>query len=53
VVGGLCASTLVTLVLIPVTYVAATGVAAGAREGRWRTLVARREPERAPAATTS
>jgi HAE1 family hydrophobic/amphiphilic exporter-1 len=36
VTGGLLASTLVTLVLIPVTYVSATGALAGAREGRWR-----------------
>jgi HAE1 family hydrophobic/amphiphilic exporter-1 len=36
VVGGLLASTLVTLVLIPVTYVSATGVLVGARQGRWR-----------------
>jgi HAE1 family hydrophobic/amphiphilic exporter-1 len=36
VVGGLLASTLVTLVLIPVTYVSATGLLAGERAGRWR-----------------
>jgi HAE1 family hydrophobic/amphiphilic exporter-1 len=35
VIGGLTASTLVTLVLIPVTYVAAAGWVARARASRW------------------
>jgi HAE1 family hydrophobic/amphiphilic exporter-1 len=47
VIGGLASSTLVTLVLIPVTYVSATGFVAGAALGRWRW--ASRAPRRAPA----
>jgi hypothetical protein len=36
-VGGLLASTLVTLVIIPVTYITASGGLALARQpGRWR-----------------
>jgi HAE1 family hydrophobic/amphiphilic exporter-1 len=35
VIGGLLASTLVTLVLIPVAYTAMTGVVAQARSSRW------------------
>ena len=35
VIGGLIASTLVTLVLIPVTYTAATGFVARFRQSRW------------------
>jgi len=35
VIGGLIASTLVTLVLIPVTYTAATGLVARLRQSRW------------------
>ena len=35
VIGGLIASTLVTLVLIPVAYTAATGLVARLRQSRW------------------
>jgi HAE1 family hydrophobic/amphiphilic exporter-1 len=35
VIGGLLASTLVTLVLIPVTYITVTGWVARARASRW------------------
>jgi uncharacterized protein (DUF2062 family) len=37
VVGGLVASTLVTLVLIPVTYTAVTALATRLRARRWHT----------------
>ena len=47
VVGGLLASTLVTLVLIPVAYVSATGLLTRVRSRRWR----KEEPERERAAT--
>ena len=43
VVGGLIASTLVTLVVMPVIYTTATGVLAAASEGRLWTRAARRE----------
>jgi hypothetical protein len=43
VVGGLLASTLVTLVVIPVTYTSATGTLAAVREGRWTWRTTRRE----------
>ena len=36
VIGGLLASTLVTLVLIPVVYTAAAGLSSRLRAGRWR-----------------
>ncbi|HEX9737589.1 MAG TPA: hypothetical protein VGG06_36990, partial [Thermoanaerobaculia bacterium] len=36
VIGGLMASTLVTLVLIPVAYTAAAAVVAKAKAGRWQ-----------------
>jgi HAE1 family hydrophobic/amphiphilic exporter-1 len=35
VIGGLLASTLVTLVLIPVAYASATGLLARVRSSRW------------------
>jgi HAE1 family hydrophobic/amphiphilic exporter-1 len=35
VIGGLVASTLVTLVLVPVAYTVAAGLVARARSGRW------------------
>ncbi len=48
VIGGLLASTLVTLVLIPVTYVSVSGLLAGARVGRWRWDTRRRAPSGKP-----
>ena len=47
VVGGLTASTFVTLVLIPVAYVSATGLLTRIKSRRWR----KDEPERERAAT--
>ena len=47
VVGGLTASTFVTLVLIPVAYVSATGLMTRIKSRRWR----KDEPERERAAT--
>ncbi|HYO12780.1 MAG TPA: efflux RND transporter permease subunit [Thermoanaerobaculia bacterium] len=49
VVGGLTASTLVTLVLIPVAYVAATSAVTRFKAQRWRPGEAEEEGERATA----
>jgi len=49
VIGGLLASTLVTLFLIPVTYATATGLVAQARSGRW-VSEAQRDDDRAATA---
>jgi HAE1 family hydrophobic/amphiphilic exporter-1 len=52
VIGGLLASTLVTLILIPVTYSTATGLVARGRSSRWWARgKAAREPEEERAAT--
>ncbi|MEM6795752.1 MAG: efflux RND transporter permease subunit [Acidobacteriota bacterium] len=45
VIGGLLASTLVTLLLIPVTYITLTGTLARAKAKRWREA---EEPDEAP-----
>jgi hydrophobic/amphiphilic exporter-1 (mainly G- bacteria), HAE1 family len=51
VIGGLLASTLVTLLLIPVTYSTATGAVARLRASRWlKTAAAGEEEERAATA---
>jgi HAE1 family hydrophobic/amphiphilic exporter-1 len=50
VIGGLIAATLVTLVLIPVTYTTVTGWAARLRAGRW-TKTSAEAPEEERAAT--
>jgi HAE1 family hydrophobic/amphiphilic exporter-1 len=51
VIGGLLASTLVTLLLIPVTYSTATGAVARLRASRWlKTAAAAEEEERAATA---
>jgi HAE1 family hydrophobic/amphiphilic exporter-1 len=44
VIGGLIASTLVTLVLVPIAYDGATGLVARARARGWRRAVGRRAP---------
>jgi HAE1 family hydrophobic/amphiphilic exporter-1 len=49
VIGGLVASTLVTLVLVPTVYVGASGGLARARAGRWRFRERARPAEPAPA----
>jgi HAE1 family hydrophobic/amphiphilic exporter-1 len=49
VVGGLTASTLVTLVLIPVAYVSATSAVTRFKAHRWRAGEAEKEGERATA----
>jgi HAE1 family hydrophobic/amphiphilic exporter-1 len=48
VIGGLAASTLVTLVLIPVTYVTTTGLVSGTAVGRWRWEALRRRTVPSP-----
>ena len=46
-IGGLLASTLVTLVLIPVAYTSVSSLVTRSRAGRWQTREP--EPERATA----
>jgi HAE1 family hydrophobic/amphiphilic exporter-1 len=48
VIGGLLASTLVTLVLIPVTYVHLTALVTGKALGRWRWEPRREAPQGEP-----
>jgi len=50
VIGGLTASTLVTLVLVPAAYTGATGLAARVQAARWRWSAPRREAEEQQAA---
>jgi len=49
VIGGLTASTLVTLVLVPIAYVTATGWVTRFKARRWRAGEAEGEEERATA----
>jgi HAE1 family hydrophobic/amphiphilic exporter-1 len=51
VIGGLVASTLATLVLIPVAYITATGLVARARASRWLSRARRARPEEEEAAS--